>query len=248
MRRVYEYFLLFSKENLVNKLAMFWTLFLPIIFIIINNLSWFEEVPESSFQTITIFWSFIILISALNGVGISLLINRENGFLKVFSFVSGSTKPIIFGKVFAQFVYLILNLVVFTSVISLLFGLNLISLLGICLVVSVIVSIPVFLMTLWVPTLPIKQESIAPVLTLVNLMFIYLSTITFDSRLLTTLHALVNPALLIRIFSEGIYNLFYGNGDVFFQILCALTILAIYTIIGLFLVKHIKVTSNKQRG
>lgn len=54
-------------------------------------------------------------------VSISLLAHRENNFLKMFKFISGSVVPVVWGQILAQIFFLLVNITVFTGITSLLF-------------------------------------------------------------------------------------------------------------------------------
>lgn len=248
MRRVYEYYILFTKEIFINKVAIFWSFIFPLIFMLINNVSWFTEVPEYFFNTLSLFWSFIILITAINGVGISLFISRENGFLKVFSFVSGSSLPIIIGKVFSQFTFLLVNITFFTVIVSILFKLNIIQLVLISSIVCFILGIPVFMVMLWIPILPFRQESIVPAFTLFNFLLIFLATLEFKNPILSFIFTILNPAAISNNLFKYFYDLFNHESYLTVDQIYIFISIFLYLVIGFILAKRLPLRSKMQRG
>lgn len=172
------FFILFNKDVFHNKIAYLWTLLVPLIIMVFNNMNWLTNIPKlKEFQdTLYIYWSFIILITATNGVGISLIILRDNGFMKMFYFIAGGKYPIVFGKLLSQWLFVSINIIIFTLISAGLFQQKILYFLLISLVVALIVPIPTFLAFLWISSLPFKQENVAPIFTILTVVLINLTS------------------------------------------------------------------------
>ncbi|SIS45204.1 hypothetical protein [Salimicrobium flavidum] len=207
MKKVFEYFRLFMIEAATNKIAFFWTLVLPLTFMIVNSMDWFGSPPENYISILAAYWAYLVLITSMNGVGMGLLVYRDNGFLKMFSFLSGSHQPVVLGKIMAQYVFMVVNMLVFTIVVSLLFRLDLLMVLGVGMLTAFFLSIPLFFLALVVPILPVKETAIAPLFSLVIFGFIFFAQMDIRNAMLENLHSILNPAVFLRDSTIGFYQL-----------------------------------------
>ncbi len=247
MNQTIEYFKYFNKENLANKMTGFYTLIIPIAFMLFANYSWINEIPDYYMSIVSAFWTFIILLSIFSGYGIALLINRENGFLKVFSFISGSKMPIIMGKMFSQILYLLVVLFIFTITIGFLFQLNVFLLTINVILLAAVISVPLSFLALVIPTLSVRQETIAPAFMLVNVLLVYTVTFDFQSSVINTIFTIINPAALTYHLSLLISDVVWNASFDINQGIVILIGIVIYIGIGLLIINRVGVTSLTQR-
>ncbi|GAA0467937.1 hypothetical protein [Alkalibacillus silvisoli] len=245
MRKSYEFFILFIKENYYNKMALFWVVFIPLIFFFINHSNWFTNPPEhqQAYLQISVFWSFMVLISAVINTAVELFTLRDRGFFKMFSFIAGSKGSIIFGKGLANLSLLIISMVVFNTIVALLFQLNPLILIGKGLLLVVLTFIPVALFFSWIVALPFKAESIVPAFSLLTIILLYMtSSLTgFESFLL-----LINPAEFIVRVAELVVTSFEAFIYVNLTVLSVTAL--IYIMIGLLTFKLINLESKASRN
>ncbi|MBN8194216.1 hypothetical protein JI667_18965 [Bacillus sp. NTK074B] len=250
IKRSFEFFLLYNKEVFYNKIAYLWTLLIPLGLMIINNRSWIASPPsiEEYQTTLFFYWSFMILITATSGVGIALLIVRDNGFLKMFKFISGSKMAVILGKMESQWFFIFVNLLFFNLVTSLLFHQPVFHTLSIAFLVALIVPLPVFFLFLWIASLPLKSETIAPVFTLLIFPMIYAAGYIQEiSNPIISFFAWLNPASLIVNTSSVIAGLVSNLQINTLPLLSSLTGILFCIIIGNISYKMIGITSKSAR-
>ncbi|MDV2582618.1 hypothetical protein [Alkalibacillus haloalkaliphilus] len=245
MRKSYEFFLIFIKENYYNKMAIFWVVFIPLIFFLINHSNWFTNTPDQhqAYLQLSLFWVFMILISAVVNTAVELFTMRDRGFFKMFSFIAGSKSSIIFGKGLANFSLLIISMVLFNAIIALLFQLNPFTLIWMGLLLVFLTYIPAALFFSWIIALPFKAESIVPAFSLLTILLIYLTSRTtgFDSYIL-----LINPAeFMIRVAELVVTSseaFTYANLSVLSVTAC------LYIVVGLLTFKFINLESKASRN
>ncbi|KOR94825.1 membrane protein [Geobacillus stearothermophilus ATCC 12980] len=245
LRKSWEFFILFNKEVFYNKIALLWTLVIPLFFMVFNHLSWLTNPPnfQSFKNNIFLYWSFMILITAISGVGISILMLRDNGFLKMFKFIARNKLPIILGKIGSQWFFVTINLVIFTAASALLFHQPVFSVLSIAIIVAIIVPLPIFFLFLWISSLPYRQETISPIFTILMFPLIYFANVEVNHKSLLVL----NPASFIlnvsKLISDAVSNHVW---DITLSY-TLVVIMGVYILIGVFSYKIIDITPKAGR-
>ncbi|MGG3957465.1 hypothetical protein ABEV15_12810 [Bhargavaea massiliensis] len=245
LRKSWEFFILFNKEVFYNKIALLWTLVIPLFFMVFNHLSWLTNPPnfQSFKNNIFLYWSFMILINAINGVGISILMLRDNGFLKMFKFIARNKLPIILGKIGSQWFFVTINLVIFTAASALLFHQPVFSVLSIAIIVAIIVPLPIFFLFLCISSLPYRQETISPIFTILMSSLIYFANVEVNHKSLLVL----NPASFIlnvsKLISDAVSNHVW---DITLSY-TLVVIMGVYILIGVFSYKIIDITPKAGR-
>ncbi|WP_167261844.1 hypothetical protein [Alkalibacillus almallahensis] len=243
MTKTYEFFSLFLKGNVYNKMNLFWVVFIPLILFLINYSNWFVNRPQEqeAYLVLAFFWSLMILISAVINTAVSLFMMREEGFLKMFSFIAGSKRSIIFGKGLANLLFLIVSMIVFNLVVALLFQMNPFMLIMNSLLLIAVTFIPVVLFFSWIMTLPFKEDSIAPAFSLLTIVLMYL---TSDMVGVQSPLFLINPAEFILRVAEAV--IISDVVDVT-NMLTLASVGCIYMIIGLVTIKLANLESRTIR-
>ncbi|ADU29427.1 hypothetical protein [Evansella cellulosilytica] len=251
MRRLFEFYLLFIKIVVTNKVAFLWTLIFPIIYILLfSRITLSNGFDDNSFiETIAMFFSYIIFVVSINA-SLSLISLRETGFLKMFFFITGSKIPIVFGQILAQLCFLYINIIIVSLVFFFLSGENLYSLLQLGLLVVTITFIPISLFNLWITTLPIKNESIIPIMNIAVFPLIIIAfSVNYTDYLILDFFISFNPVKFIHnitIFianNIGITSVGNKNANNFF-IINTIT----YTLIGLLMLRYFKIISVVKRN
>ncbi|WP_433745921.1 hypothetical protein [Falsibacillus pallidus] len=198
-KAILEFYILFIKNALSYKISFFWTIIMPTVFLIWRNPNWFKNSPSETefYSTIVYFCAYIILIVAGNGFGVGLLSLRENNFLKMFKFISGSKSPVIIGHFLAQGTFLFLNIIIFTGTMGALFASSLLlKTLTAVLIVGLLTILPIFLFFMWVPSLKLKVESVSPIFSLLPILLVYLAGLRSENEIIELLSYL-NPIKLV---------------------------------------------------
>ncbi|GGK07415.1 hypothetical protein GCM10007063_32450 [Lentibacillus kapialis] len=251
MNMLLEYTKLFSKIAFRNKIGTIITLILPIILMFISNSKWLDESPSSHelLSVIAMWWGYIISMSVINGVAVNQIELREQGFLKQFKFISNSIIPIFIGNVISQFIFTFVSLIIFCSVVVIAFGGSLAELTLVSCLTLIIITLPLSLYLSWVPSLPIKQETISSLVTLIIFPLLFLTTIFFNSESFLSYLLLLNPVELTQQLSKILLNqLFNYNLNVEFPIVSIFLLLALYIVIGVYFLPRIKIATIKTRS
>jgi ABC-2 type transport system permease protein len=245
-----QFIRLFLKNAFSNKISFIWVLLFPIGLMTYSSRYWFKEAPDlETFITIlSIYIGYMIVISSTNGFGLGLLVMRENGFLKMFKFISGQKAPVVMAHYISQALFLLFNLLAFSTVISILFfPAALLKLLVVNLLVGLVIILPVGMLFSWIPILKAKVESISPLTSIIPIGLTFLTSFSLrpESELVENL-LLFNPVEVVVRCIQFIASLFFGtsySGQPF--LLCF--ILFIYIVIGIISIKHIKISSSSIR-
>lgn len=205
--RGYEYFKIFNKQVFYNKFAYIWSLAIPIVFLLVNRLNAEEALTYEEFAYSTLFfWSYMILITASDGIGMGLLQMRDSNFLKMYTYISGSKFPIVLGKVFSQLLFLWVNMVVFLSFSGIIHQQPIISLLFTSVLLLIPVALPIYFLFVIPATWRVRAASLGPMLTLTVLLLVNIANIRVDTGTLVDYAIYLNPATVMIQFSKGIHS------------------------------------------
>lgn len=248
LKKIREFTRLYLTMLLHNKMAVFWILVFPTLLMMLNKKdALFAE--HASIQTrhaVQYYWSYMILITAMTGVAIQLMVSRDNGFLKQFTYVAGSKYPIVIGSMLSQLIFLIGNIVLFTSACSFAFRLPFFPFVGSALLLALFCLVPVCCCLLWLPVMPVRQESLVPVLNLIIIPLIYIADAHSTSGKAWEIVYFLNPVEFIVCSSR----LFIQAGDALdaTQMAGIIVSFVAYTAIGLFFIRKIPLYSLSGRA
>jgi len=236
MYQVIAFYKLYIKILFSEKVSFFYTLLLPILFAFVTVNSVGSSASNDEIITyISLFWSFIIMTVFINGIGIQLSTIRNYGTLKTYYAITRNKYGFLIGIVLVQLTISLLNLITYTTILSLYYGvfsLNL--LLAACL--TLILSIPFALLCMSIAALPIKNSNLTPLL---NIIAYPLFIISF----METKINLINPFYMINQISSSLLNLNRNTNDS--AILIAIIIA--YIIFSIIIIRKFKVTSLSVR-
>ncbi|ASI35109.1 MULTISPECIES: hypothetical protein [unclassified Exiguobacterium] len=246
MRKSYEFFLLYNKEMFFNKFAYLYTLAVPLVIILLNHFDWFKDSPTwTVFQSAMIqFFAIMIVLTAINGIGISLLNQRESGFLKMYTFLSGQKFPVIFGRLMSQWFFLSLNMFAASLMMAVLFHQPLLKTVLMTGLLALIIPLPVFACSLLIAALPLKPETMTPLGTiLIFAVFIFIDVFELTDNRLLAYFSFLNPANLIlneaRFLTGSVSDGMMG--------LSILTGIMVYLVVGYVAYQRLSITSKTNR-
>ncbi|MCG7379220.1 hypothetical protein MH215_19665 [Paenibacillus sp. ACRSA] len=251
MRITYEYLRLFVKMMLSNKIAFVWYLIFPLVAFLIFNYSWFDSRPTTiDFYIQTSFFiSYITFVMSID-VATHLITLRENGFYKMFKFISGSKYPFIWGKALNQVLFIIATifLVSFVTGVMFLDPAQLVTFLITAIVSCILGSIILILLTLVLMLIPIRQESLNAVISMSLLVLFFVSAKGFAySTEYSFLFVLLNPLEYVRNITFIFADWFTGHSFAHESIGVVGIISACYVICGLIALKLVNVISRTHR-
>lgn len=244
LRKIYSFFILYLKILFSEKIALVWSVILPVVIAVMYSLSVMGGTFSSTgelLEYMSLFWVFIIWNSYLNGVGLQLARLREQGLLKTYTLIAGNKFPIVFGTILSQLVFSLVSLLSFTIIVSLINNIFMIELFLLP-IILLICSVPFSLFVLVVANLPFQYNNFSVIVNLSTYpLFAHSIFASGDSFL-----GLLNP---FKLFMEVV--LYFGS---LFNIMETehfnyniVLILAIYLIIGIFSLKKLNLVSVVQR-
>lgn len=249
VRNVQHFFVLFVKYAFAYKINILWLLILPMGIMVWENRSWLVDEPTSEeyVRYLAAIWGYMITILGTNGVGLTILSLRENGFLKMFKYIAGSITPVVWGQLLSQVLFLLINVVVLTGTTSLLFKPELtLKVLIVSVLVVLIAAIPISLFFIWITTLPYRNESITPIVSISVVILTYVTASYSPSSSVFWVDFLLvfNPVKFIISLSDTLF--------VFFKILSVPTIsfssyiivILTYVMLGYVFLKKVKIRSQ----
>ncbi|MBQ5153374.1 hypothetical protein D6861_008670 [Macrococcoides caseolyticum] len=245
MRKIKSLTKIFILNAMDFKAMFIMTLILPVIFMYWNNYNLIgKEISDSRFYTMFFGYSaFISVMHVVSGNNIGLLYYRENGFFKMFKYITGSKYTVILSNFIAQYFTLLISLLIFSVLCSISFKIDTML---VCIIISLVnfifIVIPTSVFFLWIPLLNARPENISPFVTIFIIILTALANMNINSYLL-----LLNPIYLYSVFSSIILNIIKNEQiDNSMLIMCIVTIF-IYLVIGLFCSKKIDINSKSNR-
>lgn len=244
--RGYEYFKLFNKQVFYNKIAYIWSLAIPIVFLLLNSFDSQEATAYESFSyAVFFFWSYMILITAADGIGMGLLIMRDSSFLKMYTYISGSKLPIVLGKIFSQLLFLWVNMVIFLLFSAMIHQQPFTSLLLTSILILIPVAVPMYFLFVIPATLRVKATSLGPLLTLGVLLFVNIANVRMNTGSVLDYVMYLNPATTIIKMSESVHVLLLHAT---FEIAWVpLSVLILYFMIGIVSYRKLDIISREAR-
>lgn len=160
------------------KLPYAWSLAAPILFFLYNQSNWFQNPPEETalLKIMGIYWSYIIVIVLVNGLSLSLITQRDSGFLKTYHFLAGSKVPIVAGLALTYTLQAYICLVLFTAISSILFNLALLKLLLLVTLSLLVTLLPICLLVLLIPALIKRAASAAALMNITIIILVNLAS------------------------------------------------------------------------
>ncbi|MBY0050830.1 ABC transporter [Brevibacillus agri] len=250
LKKSYEFFIVFIKSMIDEKIALAWSILLPLLLFFSINYSWFHAKPDVSKAVYyyASFWAFSAVLVVFNGIGLRLTDFRELGILKSFVFICGSKVPIIVGLLLSQIVFGLVSLALFTVVISIVFDYPIFLLFFTATCTYLVVLLPLFMLSLSIASLSVRASS---AYTLVNMLIFpatYLAIYRGESTdFFTTILYYLNPVEYVFRFSVFTYDALTNNLHLNSNHLFLLVISIVYIAIGVIAWSKIKIASTVRR-
>ncbi|EST13243.1 hypothetical protein [Sporolactobacillus laevolacticus] len=224
----------FIHTKMYYKINFIFTLGVPIGSIIYSMREQILQKTDTHTIINTIFYwiGYMVVLYALTGSGPSLVILREEQFIKLFLFIAGSPWSIIFAEFIAQFLLLIFSVLLLDVLCSALFLLPLFSLIGQSLLIVLICSFPVFSLFLNFAAWRIRPETVTPLMNILIFFFIFLSINESNMAFV-----FVSPIDYI----DRVSRLVTGEATAtLLQIALLTTVTTVYFLVGIFSLKKLK--------
>ncbi|MCO7126232.1 hypothetical protein NIE88_10645 [Sporolactobacillus shoreicorticis] len=224
----------FLRVLMYYKINFIFTLGVPVGSIIYTMRGYiFHMSNQQIVQTHIGYWiSYMVVLYAIMNSGPSLVILREEQFLKMFLFISGSVRSILCAKFISQFLLLSISVLILDILSCLLFGLPIIRLFIQSILLIILCSPPIFSLFLFFAALPLRQETITPLINVLIFCFIFLSVSQINHLLI-----FVNPidyTFQIARFLFGV-TVFHAV-----RLWLPITVTLFYLLIGAFAVKKMR--------
>lgn len=233
-----------------NKFAFVYNLLLPIIYFIYRNVTLTASTNNFSAattETIGNFWAYIIFVTILNNVVVSLIVQREQGFYKQMLFVVGSKLKIITAVFLVQLAIICIELSIFNILVMIVVHQLSFKLLFAGLVVALLSALPVTLVGSVLLIFKIKIESVNILLGIILFgLFFIMSVPTSDS--INGLVNLLNPLSFVTEMSLQVQNIVFNMGSVNVGIWIQMLIVSVfYAIIGIYSISKFSVNAIADR-
>ncbi|MDI6666771.1 hypothetical protein QMA56_03495 [Leuconostoc falkenbergense] len=233
-----------------NKFAFVYNLLLPIIYFIYRNVTLTASTNNFSAattETIGNFWAYIIFVTILNNVVVSLIVQREQGFYKQMLFVVGSKLKIITAVFLVQLAIICIELSIFNILVMIVVHQLSFKLLFAGLVVALLSALPVTLVGSVLLIFKIKIESVNILLGIILFgLFFIMSVPTSDS--INGLVNLLNPLSFVTEMSLQVQNILFNMGSVNVGIWIQMLIVSVfYAIIGIYSISKFSVNAIADR-
>ncbi|MFT8318603.1 MAG: hypothetical protein ABF651_10105 [Sporolactobacillus sp.] len=187
----------FLQTMLYYKINFIASLGVPVFYLIYNlrNELFHNSSVYHSMSLIISWTAYMIVVNALLSSGPAFIILREDQFMKMFHFITGNSYTIIFAKFVAQFLVMLVSVLILDLLCGLLFFLPFFKLFGISVLLLIFCSVPIFFLFLIFTIFPVRQETVLPFVNILLLLFIYLTSVNYQpsNRFVSLAWVLINP-------------------------------------------------------
>lgn len=230
-----------------NKFAFVYNLLLPIIYFIYKNVnlsSATNHFNSTTAEALGNFWAYIIFVTILNNVVVSLIVQREQGFYKQMLFVVGSKIKVVTAIFLVQLAIICLEISVFNVVVMIIIHQVSFKLLLAGVAVALLSALPVTLVGSILFIFRIKIESVNILLGIILFgLFFIMSVPTSYS-----FTGLFNPLSFVTEMSIQIQNMMFNIGVVSAGIWLQMAIVSVcYAIIGIYSISKFSVYAIADR-
>ncbi len=200
---------------------------------------------DSFSHAVIFFWSYMILITAADGIGMGLLSMRDSNFLKMYTYISGSKFPIVFGKILSQLFFLWVNMVILLLFSAIIHQQPVTSLLLTSILILIPIAIPMYFLFVIPAILRVRATSLGPLLTLGVILLVNFSNVHMSTGTALDYVVYLNPATVIVTLSKSVHTFLV---DATIDIVWAsLIVLIIYFVIGIISYQRLDIISREAR-
>ncbi|QEA58206.1 hypothetical protein FGL74_00090 [Leuconostoc koreense] len=233
-----------------NKFAFVYNLLLPSIFFIYKNINIPSATSHFNVATAEVignFWAYIIFVTILNNVVVSLIVQREQGFYKQMLFIVGSKIKILTAIFLVQFVIICVELSIFNILVMVVVHQLSFKLLFAGTVVALLSALPIALIGSILLIFKIKIESVNILLGLILFGLFFIMSVP-TSYSITGMLNLFNPLSFVTEISIQVQNIVFNTGGVNTSIwLQVLLVSLCYAVIGIYSISKFSVNAIANR-
>ncbi|MGO0154368.1 hypothetical protein ACTL31_02085 [Leuconostoc mesenteroides] len=233
-----------------NKFAFVYNLLLPSIYFIYKNINISSATSHFNVATAEVignFWAYIIFVTILNNVVVSLIVQREQGFYKQMLFIVGSKIKILTAIFLVQFVIICVELSVFNILVMVVVHQLSFKLLFAGTVVALLSALPIALIGSILLIFKIKIESVNILLGLILFGLFFIMSVP-TSYSITGMLNLFNPLSFVTEISIQVQNIVFNTGGVNTSIwLQVLLVSLCYAGIGIYSISKFSVNAIANR-
>ncbi|RYL92817.1 hypothetical protein [Sporolactobacillus sp. THM19-2] len=173
----------FLRVTFYYKVNFIFTFGVPVASIIYSLREQLLQRPdERDTMGLILYWAgYMVVLYALLNSGPALVVLREEQFLKMFLFITGTRWKIIAARFLSQLLILCLSVIILDLICAILFSLPVLKLIGLSLLVIMICELPVYFLFLIFAVLPLRQETITPIINVLIFIFIFISLNSFTT-------------------------------------------------------------------
>lgn len=243
MRKFFSFYRIYLKILLVEKVSFFYSLLLPIL-IAILYLSSFDGVwtMEAKFISISLFWSFIIINTYINGIGLQLSTIRDQGTLKTYQAITGNRYIFLIAIVLVQFTVAFVCVLLFSTVISVILNAFSIKLM-MASVLTLVFSFPLAIACITIAALPFKTSNVSTILNILTFPLFFLAA--------SGVHGVIgylNPFTIVIKMSSYLLDVnFYAEDQGLADFSYLLITMSVITLISVFIIRRFNLSSLTQR-
>ena len=253
MKLILNYFKTFTKVIFSEKLPFLYSVFFPAVLFLINNFSRLgQTMPFSQLLLQTAnYVGYIIVLVAINGIGIQLINFRESGFLKTYIMISGGDKKYaVFGLILSEMLFGYVSTLLFGLVLSIFNLKSIILILIFYTITYVIAAIPVFLLTVILSVIATRLNTISTVANIVLFGMLWLSAARTDTHNLfgELLYGLNPVDYVSQVLITGSNLLQNVNVNTLQQLLIVVILFVIFSTIGLLAIPKVRLNSLNMRN
>lgn len=236
----------FLKIMFYYKINFISTLGVPIIYLIFNMRNdIFHHSSMFPLSMMILSWTgYMIVTYALMGSGPAIIVLREEQFIKMFRFIVGNHFLIVYAKFMTQLITLLFSIIIIDVLCSILFYIPFLFLFGISLIMILICDVPIYLLLLFFGALNIRQETVMPIVNILILIFIYLTSISSNystTGFVSMFMTIINPIeYTIQVGHLLLHFIESGNMLDSYSLLIILCTTFLYISIGLFSFRKMK--------
>ncbi|WP_349515028.1 hypothetical protein [Leuconostoc suionicum] len=233
-----------------NKFAFVYNLLLPIIYFIYKNVnlsSATNHFNATTAEALGNFWAYIIFVTILNNVVVSLIVQREQGFYKQILFVVGSKIKVITSIFLVQLAIICVELSIFNVMVMIVVHQISFKLLFAGVAVALLSALPLTLVGSILLLFRIKIESVNILLGIILFGLFFIMSVP-TSYSFTGLLNLFNPLSFVTEMSIQTQNMIFNIGLVSAGIWLQMVIVSFcYAIIGVYSISKFSVNAIADR-
>lgn len=252
MKQILNYFKTFNKVILSEKIPFLYTLLLPAGLFIFNNYKNLgQNIPVSHLLLQTVnYVGYVIVIAALNGIGMQLVNFRDSGFLKTYTMISGGEKKYpVLGLFLSEMLFGYLCTIIFALVVAAFSIQNIVLILVFYSITYLVAATPVMLASVIIGSFNVKMNTLGTGINIALLVLMWISATrpTTDNLFMEIIYGLDPVDYVTQVLIAG-NRLLFAQNQFAFQALSVGVLIAVFTVIGFVAIPRVKLNSTMIRN